>query len=247
MKQPLFLLFVVLLMACSCSDEILNEDNHQAILGTSNVTFSFDSITEPSNWRKYQSLEEMLAACQIPEDKLKSMSTDELIEVCMSHPLHMIFVAYNNQLDGAKVIIDSFNGFQELKLRDDAASRLLSFYEDVNFNCEAKSIRRRDFSSSTLLGFIELFLASKELPQLYERNNIQELKRISDKVLEQKLLKNQGSFMSIRHSLLLNSQIKLEDKTLSDEDRDLLNRFVKVGGMCDDANDYTKVSKITVK
>ena len=72
MKQ-LFLLFVVLLMVCSCSDEILNEDNHQAILGASNVTFSFDSITSPANWRTYQSLEEMLEACQIPEDKLSSM------------------------------------------------------------------------------------------------------------------------------------------------------------------------------
>ena len=72
MKQ-LFLLFAVLLMVCSCSDEILNEDNNQVVLGATNATFSFDSITEPSTWRKYQSLEEMLAACQIPEDKLNKV------------------------------------------------------------------------------------------------------------------------------------------------------------------------------
>lgn len=245
MKQ-LFLLFAVLLMVCSCSDEILNEDNNQVVLGATNATFSFDSITEPSTWRKYQSLEEMLAACQIPEDKLKSMSTDELIEVCMSHPLHMIYVAYNNQLEGAKVIIDDFNGFQELKLRDDAALKLLSFYEDVNFNPKAKQIRRRDFSSTTLLGFIELFLASKEISQLYEGNNINELKRISDKVLDQKLLRAQNSFFSIRHSLLLNAQIKLEDNTLSNDERNILNRFVKAGGIMDNSEDYTKISEITI-
>lgn len=131
MYETTFFIFCSAINGFSCSDEILNEDNQQAVLGTSNASFSFDSITEPSNWRKYQSLEEMLAACQIPEDKLKSMSTDELIEVCMSHPLHMIYVAYNNQLEGAKVIIDDFNGFQELKLRDDAALKLLSFYDNT--------------------------------------------------------------------------------------------------------------------
>lgn len=69
--------------------------------GVPNVTFSFDSIEAPSVWAQYQSLEEMFAACQIPEEKLKSMSTDELVEVCMSHPLYAIYSAYNNELEGA--------------------------------------------------------------------------------------------------------------------------------------------------
>ena len=166
MKQ-LILLFAVLLMVCSCSDEILNEDNHQAILGASNATFSFDSITEPSNWRKYQSLEEMLAACQIPEVKLKTMSTEELIEVCMSHPLHAIYIAYENELEGAKVVFNNFNGFSELRNRKDAPQKILEFYYDINFNHKTKKERRKDFSIITYMGFIELYLASKELPELY--------------------------------------------------------------------------------
>ena len=81
---------------------------------------------------------------------------------------------------------------------------------------------------------------------MYEGNNINELKRISDKVLDQKLLRAQNSFLSIRHSLLLNAQIKLEDNTLSNDERNILNRFVKAGGIMDNSEDYTKISEITI-
>ena len=72
MKRFIYFLTLLALM-CSCSDEVLNESKQQAIIGTPDATFSFDSITAPNVWSQYQSLEEMLDACQIPEDKLKLM------------------------------------------------------------------------------------------------------------------------------------------------------------------------------
>lgn len=246
MKQ-LFLLFVVLLMVCSCSDEILNEENHQAILGASNVTFSFDSITSPANWRTYQSLEEMLEACQIPEDKLSSMSTDELIEVCMSHPLHSIYFAYDNELDGAKVVFENFNGFQELKRRRDAPEKVIDFYSDVNFNTKAKHLRRKNFSKFTYIGFIELYLASKELPDLYKGSNLMYLERISNEVLDMKLAQPVKKMHSISRSLLINSQIAIERGNLSQEDEKVLKAFVLSGGKEQDPQVYTTVSTIISK
>ena len=246
MKQ-LFLLLVVLLMVCSCSDEILNEENHQAILGASNVAFSFDSITEPSNWSKYQSLEEMLAACQIPEDILKLMSTDELIEVCISHPLRTNFVFYNDEIRGARVIINNFNGFQELKRRSDAPEIIIAFYEDIYFNAQVEKKYNKNYSDITYRAFIELFLASNEMPILYSGQNGTQLEMVSNKVLERKLNETDVDIYDISHSLLINARIKLENDLVSNEEKDVLNRFMTKGGRLGNLEEYTKISRIISK
>ena len=237
----------LLALMCSCSDEVLNESKQQAILGTPNETFSFDSITAPNVWSQYQSLEEMLEACQIPEDKLKSMSTDELIEVCMSHPLHFIYSAYNNELRGADVIIRNFNGFSELARRTDAAGKLLNFYDEIfseSVQQDPSFIGRSDISH---IGFIELYIASKALPSLYEDDNLIKLEKISDKILSQKIETKRADLFSVRHSFLINAQIKLAKSCISKDDATILKNFLKVGGNLNNPEDYTKISKILNK
>ena len=172
MKQ-LILLFAVLLMVCSCSDEILNEDNHQAILGASNVTFSFDSITSNGNW-KLCSFKQKFDACQIPDSLLSELTTKELVELCASHPLNPICYAYNNPMDGAQYIMKNFNGFKELQKREDAAERLLDFYEGIDFIKVTNSPypithegNNGKFYSGLNILFIELVLASGEILWLY--------------------------------------------------------------------------------
>ena len=251
-KTPhkILLISALLALMCSCSDRMLNENSTEVTSKVVNVTFSFDSITEPNNWARYQTLEEMMAACQIPDAKLKSMSTDELIEVCMNHPLYGLYFAYNNELDGAKVVIDNFNGFKDLKEREDAPKKMLSFYEDINFNSKSRctnSIHKVDFSEMTHTGFVDLFIASKALPSLYEPENISILEKISNKVLEKKLKQPSPKLYNIRRSLLINSQIKLEDKTISNDDRNVLKSFVMVGGRVDNPEEYTRVSSIIAK
>ena len=237
----------LLALMCSCSDEVLNESKQQAIIGTPDATFSFDSITAPNVWSQYQSLEEMLEACQIPEDKLKSMSTDELIEVCMSHPLHFIYSAYNNELRGADVIIRNFNGFSELARRTDAAGKLLNFYDEIfseSVQQDPSFIGRSDISH---IGFIELYIASKALPSLYEDDNLIKLEKISDKILSQKIETKRADLFSVRHSFLINAQIKLAKSCISKDDATILKNFLKVGGNLNNPEDYTKISKILNK
>lgn len=246
MKRFIYFLTLLALM-CSCSDEVLNESKQQAILGTPNETFSFDSITAPNVWSQYQSLEEMLEACQIPEDKLKSMSTDELIEVCMSHPLHFIYFAYNNELRGADVIIRNFNGFSELARRTDAAGKLLNFYDEIfseSVQQDPSFIGRSDISH---IGFIELYIASKALPSLYEDDNLIKLEKISDKILSQKIETKRADLFSVRHSFLINAQIKLAKSCISKDDATILKNFLKVGGNLNNPEDYTKISIILNK
>jgi len=245
MKKVLPLL-TLLLLACSCSDEFLNESKG-ASATVAKPTFSFDSIAAPNVWCQYQSLEEMLEACQIPEDKLKSMSTDELIEVCMSHPLHAIYFAYNNELEGAEIVFKNFNGFAELRRRADAPHKILAFYKDINFNPKAKAVKRKDFTKITYMGFVELYLASKEMPALYQGDNLSALEKISNNVLDKKLNQPVKEIYTIRHSLLINAQIKLAEGSLSAKDETLLKSFVNSGGNASEPQEYTKVSAILSK
>ena len=246
MKRFIYFLTLLALM-CSCSDEVLNESKQQAIIGTPDATFSFDSITAPNVWSQYQSLEEMLDACQIPEDKLKLMSTDELIEVCMSHPLHFIYSAYNNEFRGADVIINNFNGFGELKKRVDAADKLLNFYDEIFSESVLNEPSYIGSSDISHIGFIELYIASKALPSLYEDDNLIKLEKISDKILSQKIETKRADLFSVRHSFLINAQIKLAKSCISKDDATILKNFLKVGGNLNNPEDYTKISKILNK
>lgn len=239
--------FTLFALMCSCSDEVLNEGKTQKMFGRPNATFSFDSITAPNVWSQYQSLEEMLEACQIPEDKLKSMSTDELIEVCMSHPLHFIYSAYNNELRGADVIIRNFNGFSELARRTDAAGKLLNFYDEIfseSVQQDPSFIGRSDISH---IGFIELYIASKALPSLYEDDNLIKLEKISDNILSQKIETKRADLFSVRHSFLIKAQLKLTKASLSKDDATILKNFLRVGGNLNNPQDYTNISIILNK
>lgn len=98
---------LLLLLTASCSNDIISEQDQKNDYSNH---FTFDAITESANWRTYGSLEEMLNACQIPENILHSIPTDELIKICLNHPLAFIYTAYNNESTGAYVIFNSFNG-----------------------------------------------------------------------------------------------------------------------------------------
>lgn len=250
MKQ-LFLLFVVLLMVCSCSDEILNEENHQAILGASNVAFSFDSITSNGNWKSY-SIQQKFDACQIPDSVLSKLTTKELVELCASHPLNPICYAYNNPMDGAEYIMRNFSGFKELQKREDAADLLLDFYESIDFinvsnspyPITLKGDNNKVYSGSNIL-FIELILASGELPSLYNKINMERLDRVSYNKFEQKLERNDTyGVISLSNSLIIQSQVALKSNKLTENDRGIIQYFYN---SCGRSSDISSVSKILYK
>lgn len=247
MKTKFILLLSFVALLCSCSDDVVSEGVRSKTSRVQNLTFSFDSIEAPSNWARYQTLEEMLAACQIPEETLKAMTTEELIEVCMSHPLHALYFAYNNELLGANVIFEHFNGFTELSKRANAADKMLGFYEDVNCNAQSVNAHRKEFSVITYLGFIDLYIASKKLNALYDAEHLQKLEQVSNRVLEKRLEQSPDDVYAIRRSLLINSQVKLTEGNLSQEEENVLNSFIKVGGNADTPQAYTEVSAIVSK
>ncbi len=122
-----------------------------AILGTSISVFSNELFIKktdayvfpitPDNteeWRKLQSLDEKIEVCQVPEDILKNMSTEGLLETCFNYPLYINLVAYNSLQQGFDSLC-TFNGLQELLNRPDAGKCILKYYKNLDLGKLAKN------------------------------------------------------------------------------------------------------------
>ncbi len=97
----------------------LNELNAQSV---------WDYPVKPGTpeWEAFQTHDEMVEACQIPESILNSLTTKELVEVCLDYPLYGDIFAYNSIQDGFRSnVAVRFNGVRELLRRGDNAQCLL--------------------------------------------------------------------------------------------------------------------------
>jgi len=76
-------------------------------------------------------IEEKNKMLQIPEDKLKSMPTEVLIQAYIDNPFCSLMFAYNTTQDGFNRVSKEFNGLRELMKRNDAATKLIVFYKTM--------------------------------------------------------------------------------------------------------------------
>jgi hypothetical protein len=83
-------------------------------------------------WKAFQTHDDMLKACQIPEDILKNMSTKGLVETVLEYPLLGDILAYNSIQQGFEAVASRFNGLSELLNRKDAGTELLAIYSKMN-------------------------------------------------------------------------------------------------------------------
>lgn len=176
---------LLLLAICSCNENLGLDLENAAVPSTRAFaveTFSFDSITRPEVWSTYQSLEDMQRACQVPDSILVTLTTEDLVKLCMDYPLYGIYTAYNNEQDGIRVIMDGFNGFGELKKRKDVSKALVDCYEafdadkmvavmaaDVDFNSDLNPLK---------LGYLELLLSTDEISSMLDAEDVARLEKV---------------------------------------------------------------------
>jgi hypothetical protein len=115
------ILFVILLLCVlffSCKTEEFQE----------NLPWDYPVKPGTEEWKKFTSNEEMVAACQIPDIILTSLSTEDLTELCLRYPLLAdVFAFYNLQI-GLDKLFSDFNGIRELYKRKKVADELLKRY-----------------------------------------------------------------------------------------------------------------------
>lgn len=77
---------------------------------------------------------EMVAICQIPQEVLDGMTTEELLESVLQYPLYADVYAYDSVLVGAMAVRDHFNGMSELAKRADCAQVMIEFARTHNLS-----------------------------------------------------------------------------------------------------------------
>ncbi len=88
----------------------------------------------PEEWKKFETYQEMLVACQIPLNELSKMTTSSLIATCLNYPLYGNLIFQNSLDSGYRKMCSQFNGIAELYQRDDCARELLAFYKSIDLN-----------------------------------------------------------------------------------------------------------------
>ena len=102
-----------------------------------------------------------LAFLQVPEETLKAMSTDGLIETCLTYPIYSIGMITSNQSmhAGFQNTVENFNGFAELFQREDAGRKLLALYQGID---QSKAVRSSELPYFRTM-YMEYLLAQDEI------------------------------------------------------------------------------------
>ena len=79
-------------------------------------------------WKKLDSNKAKVDVCQIPENILHDISTEDLMSLCLQFPLLYDVFAFNNINYGLKKLFSDFNGIREFSKRDSAINSLREQY-----------------------------------------------------------------------------------------------------------------------
>lgn len=115
-------------------------------------------------WNKAGSYEERVKLCQIPDDILGEMETDDLIETVLDFPFISNLTFLDNMKQGALLMAESFNGLKELLERDGAADIILEKYYNLP----------KEYSAMNT-AIIEIFLSMKSIQDGLSREQKSEL------------------------------------------------------------------------
>ena len=201
-------------------------------------------------WATIETGEQMLKVCQIPSDVLDTISTKELVNLCLNYPLFNDYVASNDEREGINVIIKNFNGLLELSKRKDCIEELIKAYADFPVISQVQNdITSKNFDIPYKLSFLELVLSDSIFLNRMNNDELEELRKISVNKYEDKLQNaNVYSLYSIKKTMLLSVVIMKKEniKGKSIEKQTAINAFIDNYNH-PDSNTLTEISKIIVE
>lgn len=170
--------------------------------------FPITPTETPEKWREFQTYQEMLNACQIPEEKLKTMSTEGLIETCLSYPLMGNIMLNNSTYQGFINQISEFNGLKELLTRNDLGSSMCKLYYNLSF----EDMLKTDKYPASRLRYFEYIISQ---PDVLEKINHEEKQKLLDFALEiakTKLKKHSETFSVMPTALIIGRLLKGQEE-----------------------------------
>lgn len=174
----------------------------------------WDYAVKPGSkeWQQLTTQEKKVHACQIPEELLSKISTQNLMELCLNYPLFLNVTVFSTFSSGFNRFVSDFNGINELFRRNKSAELLKEEFVKM-------SVKNLDSNLTILqqgkyvydLMFIELILSQDEILRQLSKEELKLLLINSvQKYYDKKDLLNIYGEMSLKTIGLLISSIILQ-------------------------------------
>ena len=201
MKRLYFILLVAVLFV-GCQDQLSSQKDawyevpitkavDSSRVYSTNESYTFLVENDFKAWTDIVTLEDRLAACEIPESTLKVMTTDALVRTVLKYPLNFIYSAYNDPFVAVDIIVKNSPLHQELFSRSDAAEKLLYYFgrTDIDKSLQKTNFNRDD-SCLTYANemFFEYLLASYLSTGLFSKHDLLELQSTARRKFEERQL-----------------------------------------------------------
>jgi hypothetical protein len=109
-----------------------------------NISWDYPVKPGSAKWQQFKSIDEMHEACQIPEDILKKLSTESLVQICADYPAYFDLFIYNTPQAGFESYYSHFNGIRELLSRKDVGHFMLKKYASMSLTKDFQSLNSED-------------------------------------------------------------------------------------------------------
>jgi hypothetical protein len=177
--------------------------------------YEYPIISDIPGWKNL-SVAEKNKMLQIPEDKLKSIPTEVLIQAYLDNPFCSLMFAYNTAQDGFHRVYREFNGLRELMKRSDAAVKLVDFYKTMQvdgYDVNWEPIRKGRFTFQFV--YIERLISQPEIIAQLNMDDVKilinELEKKYDKkiehVSEHSIVDLESCAYTIAHTLNQNGKL----------------------------------------
>jgi len=179
-------------------------------------------------WKTLKTVEEQFNAYNIPDEIIKTISTEELVKICLNYPEWGLMNAYNSRSTGFSVLVDLFNGFRELFSRDDAASELLKVYEKLDplaVDPGWTDLQQGEFGFEFTK--IEMFFNQKVMIDKLDNEGLKSLKKIAtEKYQNKKMMPKMYSLWNLSPTAgIFVYIIEKENASLLENRRSEINSF----------------------
>lgn len=127
-----------------------------------NTPYDYPVKPGSDEWKSFTEKAQKVEICQIPEEKLQSMTTEALLETVLNYPLLSTFITFNSTDEAYNVIYQDFNGLRELLDRDDVTEVFIEKYSGIDVNKTAQ-VSSSDSESFLLPSTLEFLLVCDQL------------------------------------------------------------------------------------
>lgn len=127
-------------------------------------SYAYPYLPGTDAWKELnnQGLQAVYDACKIPEDILKTLSTEAVIQAFFDFPFISEIYAYNSMLEGFNSMTNKNSAYAELLKREDASNFLVERYMNYNaVGCDAAIYHASE---------LELLLAQPEICNMFDKD-----------------------------------------------------------------------------